>query len=344
MVNNIYFKQNIIMKIFQPYKNIIASALNNDSSGILSKSFNESEQSIKMFSVKDYETYKTKLSKPDDLEIMAHHMGVNTFSDQKVGQHPDFIHLKGTKEKEYHNIVSVFIDVKGSTNLYKKYDNETIFIITDTIQLLGITLCKIFGGFVHRLQGDGLFVYFGGKGVNKKSAIIQALTATSFFNSFLENDLKHLFEMHNIENIRTRIGIDFGDDSDVLWAMAGIEETSEVTTVSLHTSLAPKMQQYAENNGTVIGKNVVDFGQLEKILYSPIEERRYIYQDPSKGLNYGQYKFEWLKFLKQLNYIVTSNIDGSIEIKPTSPNYLDGLSSAAIKPIAELNRPWLKKS
>ena len=92
------------MKIFQPYKNIIASALNNDSSGILSKSFNESEQSIKMFSVKDYETYKTKLSKPDDLEIMARHMGVNTFSDQKVGQHPDFIHLKGTKEKELQHL------------------------------------------------------------------------------------------------------------------------------------------------------------------------------------------------------------------------------------------------
>lgn len=331
------------MKIFQQYKDIIASALNNDSQSIFNKSLNESERAIKMFSVKDYENYKTKLSKPADLEAMAKQMGVSTYSDQKVGQHPDFIHLKGTKDKEYHNIVSVFIDVKGSTNLYRKYDNETVFIITDTIQLLGITLCKIFGGFIHRLQGDGLFIYFGGKGIDKKSAIIQALTATSFFNSFLENDLKQLFEMHNIENIKTRIGIDFGDDKDVLWAMAGIAETSEVTTVSLHTSLAPKMQQYAENNGTVIGKNVIDFAYLDKLLYSPIEERRYIYQDQNKSLNYGQYKFHWLKFLKQLKYIVTSNIDGSIEMKPTNSNYLDGLNSLSIKPIAELNKPWFKR-
>lgn len=331
------------MKVFQPYKDIIASALNNDRAGIFEKSLNESYRETKMFSLNDYEKSKLSLSKPQDLELMAKQMGVKVFTNQQVGHHPDFVHLKGTKNREYHNIVSVFIDVKGSTNLYKKYDNDTVFIITDTIQLLGITLCKIFGGFIHRLQGDGLFVYFGGKGINRKSAINQALIATSLFNSFLENDLKQLFEFHGIERIKTRVGIDFGDDKDVLWAMAGTEQTSEVTTISLHTSLAPKMQHYAKSNGTVIGKNVVDSGEIDKDLYISVEEERYIYRDQEKSFFYGQYHFNWLKFLKQLSSIVTSQLDGAIEVKPSQPDYLNNLHSSSIKPIAEINKPWLKK-
>ena len=332
------------MKVFQPYKDIIASALNNDRANLFEKSLNESYRETKMFSLNDYERSKLSLSKPHDLELMALQMGVKVITNQQVGHHPDFVHLKGTKNREYHNIVSVFIDVKGSTNLYKKYDNDTVFIITDTIQLLGITLCKIFGGFIHRLQGDGLFVYFGGKSVDKKAGINQALVATSLFNSFLENDLKQLFEVHGIERIKTRIGMDFGDDKDVLWAMAGTEETSEVTTISLHTSLAPKMQQYALSNGTVIGKNVIDSGEIDKELYWSVEEERYIYRDQEKGFNYGQYHFNWLNFLKQLNSVVTSQFNGNIEIKSSLPNYLDSLESSSIKPIAEIHRPWLKKA
>lgn len=337
-----YLKIYNIMEVFNSYKKIIESALNNDNS--LNLSLNESAYAkTKFFSLNDYESSKKELSRPKDLELLASRLGVKEITEQKVGHHPDFVHLKGTKNKENHNIVSVFIDVKGSTNLYKKYDNETIFIITDTIQLLGINLVKIFGGFVHRLQGDGLFVYFGGKGIDKKSANTHALIATSLFNAFLENDLKQLFEQHGIEKIKTRIGIDFGDDKDVLWAMSGIGESSEVTTVSLHTSLAPKMQHYADSNGTVIGKNVIDFGEVDKDLYSPVDDERYIYKDPQKSFYYGQYKFNWLKFLKQLDFVVTSHFNGNIEIKPNRPSYLSELQSSSIKPIAEVSRPWLNR-
>ena len=331
------------MTIFQPYKDIIAAALNNDKNELFEKSLNEDYRSTKTFSLNDYKASKIKLTKPESLEVVAQKMDVKPFHNQRIGHHPDFAHLKGTKNKEYHNIVSVFIDVKGSTNLYKKYNNETVFIITDTIQLLGITLCKIFGGFIHRLQGDGLFVYFGGKGVSKESANIQALTATSLFNSFLENDLKWLFEEHGIERIKTRVGIDFGDDKDVMWAMAGIDESSEITTISLHTSLAPKMQQHATSNGTVIGKNVIDFGKIDKEFYSPVLEPRYIHIDAANAFNYGQYHFDWLKFLKLSKYIAVSPKDGAIEIKINPENYLGLLDSSKIKPIAELNKPWLKK-
>ena len=83
--------------------------------------------------------------------------------NQQLGLHPDFEHLKGTDIIEEHYIVSSFIDIKGSTNLFKKFDKQTVFLITNTILKAGIHTMLIFGGYVHRLQGDGLFVYFGDK-------------------------------------------------------------------------------------------------------------------------------------------------------------------------------------
>src|SRR5262245_38899604 len=50
----------------------------------------------------------------------------------KLGVHTDFKHLKGTDDIEYHYIVSIFIDIQGSTNLHKHYDLEEIYSITNT--------------------------------------------------------------------------------------------------------------------------------------------------------------------------------------------------------------------
>src|SRR5690606_523932 len=143
-------------------------------------------------------------------------------------------------------IVSVFIDISNSTSLFREYEPETILIITNTIQRAAIHTCVTFGGYVHRLEGDGLFVYFGGKGIDKKDATIKAITAASMFTYFVKNDLKKIFDHEGIEDISTKIGMDFGDDDKVLWAKAGIGDCSEITTYSLHTSLASKMQKWAK--------------------------------------------------------------------------------------------------
>jgi adenylate cyclase len=119
---------------------------------------------------------------------------------------------------------------------------ETVWVITNTIQRAAIHTCLIFGGYVHRLQGDGLFVYFGGKNIGAELAVERSLQFASVFTYFVQEDLKKIFTEQGIEKIFTRIGVDLGYDRDVIWRMAGIGEISEVTTCSLHTSLASKMQ------------------------------------------------------------------------------------------------------
>lgn len=334
------------METFKPYQNIIEKALNQNElrKGVSDTYSNESGRGLSgpsfnsRYSLSDYSSNRSHLSLSTDLTTAAKQMGAVPFENQLIGHHPNFLHLKGTSSIEKHYIVSSFIDIKGSTNLYKKYDEETIMIITNTIQLAAIHVCQAFGGFIQRIQGDGLFVYFGGKGIDKAKAVQHGLTALSLFTYFVKNDLKKVFEQHGIEKIYTRIGIDFGDDSQVLWAMAGKENISEITTVSLYTSLASKMQSWAKSNEIVVGKNVKDRASLDEGLYSAVAERRYIYEDPENSLYYSQHIFDWYKYLRGLNF-VASSLSGDISIKPqikSVPNI------SALYPIAAVSKPYAK--
>ncbi|MEB0276871.1 hypothetical protein QN376_19995, partial [Cryobacterium sp. 5B3] len=68
----------------------------------------------------------------------------------------------------------------------------------------------IFDGYIQRLHGDGMFVYFGGKNQDRAESAKRCLTAASLFTYFVKNDLKDLFSEQGIETIFTRIGIDYG--------------------------------------------------------------------------------------------------------------------------------------
>ena len=333
------------MDPFYEYQNIIEKALNrNDISKGMNESFrgatglNGPSSVLGKYTFSDYKTNREQLSFSSDLLGFANKMGAVHFDNQVIGHHPDFSHLKETAGTEKHYIISAFIDIKGSTNLFKKYDEETNMIITNTIQLAAINVCQLFGGFIQRIQGDGLFVYFGGKYRDKTQATQHCLTALSLFSYFVKNDLKNVFEQHGIERIFTRIGVDFGGDDKVLWAVAGKGNTSEITTYSLHTSLAAKMQAYAGSNEIVVGQNVKDKAGIEGGLFSVVEEKRYIFSNPEENFHYTQYKFDWLKLLKSSPYIATS-VTGEMTIKPqiaAIPN------AEALKQIIGANRPYAK--
>jgi len=232
--------------------------------------------------------------------------------------HPDFKHLKGTDNIEQHYIVSAFMDIAGSTNLFRSYDLEDNYLITNTIQIAALHTCIAVGGHVQRLQGDGVFAYFGGKYISKQKAAEMAVTACSMFTYFVANDLKNIFLGDEIENIKTRIGIDFGDDKDVLWANFGVMDVSELTTLSLHTSLAHKMVSSAKQNGIVVGDNMKTQLKADDAFFSLVtnskgEVDRYIFQDRAKNFNYTQYAFNWYNYLKSLSFI-GSDADGKLYI------------------------------
>lgn len=337
------------MKIYDDYLSTIRTAMSADKkyrSKFSAFSANDSsiQKSVNYAILNESVPQKRLLP---SLSALASELGLVPNFDQQLGLHPDFAHLKGTNNTENHYIVSAFIDIKGSTNLFSRYEPETVLIINTTIQRAAIHTCLIFGGYIHRLQGDGLFVYFGGKGVDKGVATLRALQSASVFTYFVKYDLKNLFLEQGIDKIFTRIGIDLGNKEDVIWSMAGIGEISEVTTCSLHTSLASKMQASAESNGIVVGDNVKNnIGLQFQNLVQPVSKRtgkesdRYIFQIQDENFNYTQYDLDWLNFLKRQDFIIT-NLQGEINLKrkidiPATRSIED------LKPLAVANKPYFK--
>ena len=96
---------------------------------------------------------------------------------EEIGSHPDFANLQ-ISECEYHYIVSVFVDIKGSTVLAAKLPLEDVRFIKNGILVTAIDIFQAFDGHIHRLQGDAIFAFFGRKDISKANAIIDALNAT----------------------------------------------------------------------------------------------------------------------------------------------------------------------
>lgn len=117
------------------------------------------------------------------------------------------------------------------------------------------------------------FYLFWKKGFRGEKSYITCTNSIKPIYVFYKNEVKILFEQKGLDPIYTRIGVDFGGMDDVLWAMAGVDNISEIATYSLYTSLASKMQGYAKSNQIIIGKNIIDTTSLDISLYEPVDEK-----------------------------------------------------------------------
>ena len=104
-----------------------------------------------------------------------------------------------------------------------------------------------------------------------------------------------------------------------MWSHYGIANCNELTTTSLHTDLAAKLQNKASVNSIRIGKNLVDAIEMNEDYISiptvkkngqPVEDR-YIIQ--SSELNYCQFDFSWKKYLNSFSFY-RKNGSGNLEI------------------------------
>lgn len=221
-----------------------------------------------------------------------------------IGNHPDFTHLQNN-ETENHYAVSMFVDIKGSTLLSKNFNLQKIRLLKDTVLTLVIYICNFFGGHIQRLQGDGVFVYFVRRGQDSKDAVISALNAASTINYFMKYELVKVFENEEATPLKVRTGIDYGSAEQVLWSWYGVPSCNELTTTSLHTDMAAKLQGYASGNGIMVGDNIQKIIDLHEKLVSNTYE-------PIMG--YKKWNFNWENYFNTFDFIKKSNNKLSIEI------------------------------
>ena len=168
---------------------------------------------------------------------------------------------------------------------------------------------QVFDGHIHRLQGDAVFAYFGWKDKCEEDAIIDSLNAASFLLYYIENGLNQQLEQEQLAPIKLRIGIDFGEEQEVLWSEYGLPPSTEVTTTSLHTDLAAKLQNQASANSIMIGDNIKTFLDLPnefitKKTYQEngiTKEKDYILKKPE--ITYRMWVFQHKKYLKYFPFL-----------------------------------------
>jgi len=323
------------MSIFNPYLDVIKKAVDKDPrriSNILN--LNQDESNYDLSYIQSLRNELPGLEKLNESVQFNKGLGTPAISNlPKLGNHPDFSYLRGTTNTEKHWIISGFVDVQKSTQLNNRFTLQTVALITEGIVKASIFAVNLCGGYVHRIQGDGLMVYFGGKSIEKKQATKDALKAFALISYFVKNDLKEYFESNGIKDIFTRTGIDLGHDNQVLWMYSGLGEAGEVTTSSLHTSLAPKMQATASSNGIVVGQHIIN--QLSSDKYFKQKSRPiWDYED---GRFYNHYDFDWEKYITENDFAVQDqfgNVVLTIGSPKTKPNPID------LVPIASTSKPY----
>jgi class 3 adenylate cyclase len=312
------------MSLFNNYKTGIESVLSR-SGNSFQKGLNSPlmllNESKKVFSsVPDTIEPDSKTILEYDSNQLEKYFGPNRCSFDKIsiGNHPDFKYLKENQVLKHH-CVSMFIDIKGSTKLALKYSLEEVRLIKDTLLTLCINVASHFGGHVHRLQGDAAFVQFVRKDSNPNDSIINALNAASVLCQAVSEDLSSAFVSYGLDPIKIRVGIDYGSDSQVMWSYYGIANCNELTTTSLHTDLAAKLQHKASVNSIRIGKNLVDAIEMkEDYITTPKVNKEGTYIDDyyiiqSANFNYRQFDFDWKKYLNNFSFY-KRNSSGKLEI------------------------------
>lgn len=176
-----------------------------------------------------------------------------------IGAHPDFEYLDGTDETTNHHITTVFIDIKNSTRLSLRYDLCQVRKIKNTILRAASETVRALDGHVHRFMGDALMAYFGGLKQDKESACMAAINCAAMLRLLMHEAIGPGLQRQGIDpvDIGFRVGIDYGDDDDVLWSSYGYTDVSEVTATSFFVDAAAKLQSMASEDSTMLGNSLV---------------------------------------------------------------------------------------
>lgn len=253
-----------------------------------------------------------------DRKTLKKYFGENkdSFENITIGSHPDFSNLTNTDYLNHH-CVSAFIDIKGSTRLIDKYTLLEVRLIKDSLLTLAIEVANQFGGHVHRLQGDGIFLQFVRRNKIPNDAVINALNAVAVLTQFVSVELSNIMKQYELRPLKIRAGIDYGEDEKVLWSYYGVAGCEELTTTSLHTDMAAKLQAKADDNCILIGDNVKKILDIKKEFYSYYQnsENKELVYHITPNLTYPFFVFNWKEYLNSLPFISKASGSDSLEIR-----------------------------
>jgi len=195
-----------------------------------------------------------------DVRAMFGRTGINTHS---ISEHPDFAHLDDDISIKYQYICPLFVDIIGSTSLSLKYDLEFIYTLKNAVIRTCIEVIRAFDGYVHRIMGDAVLGFFGSSNISKKQSSLDCLDASVMISLILEKIIQPWIAKQKVSfedslDFGFRIGCNFGDDHNVLWANYGFGNVGEISPTGFPIDLAAKLQGLAAKNKIMLGQDLLE--------------------------------------------------------------------------------------
>ena len=101
------------------------------------------------------------------------------------------------------------MDIENSTRLNILFTPEEVQKIKNAFICTAIEIIKSFDGHVHRIMGDAVMAFFGGKGTDEFDDIINALNCGTLLQYFSKTVVKPRLNFTDYP-FGIRVGIDFG--------------------------------------------------------------------------------------------------------------------------------------
>lgn len=192
------------------------------------------------------------------------YFGKGNINYNTIASHPDFKHLVSSEEYIKQYICTMFVDIKGSTTLSLKYELEFVHQFKNAVIQACIECMRAFDGYVHRIMGDAVLGFFGSQAISKEQAILDCMNCAATLNIFLIQNIQPWLkevkpEFQDEYDFGFRIGCNFGDDDDVLWANYGFGKTGEVSPTGFSVDLAAKLQGLSGKNKAMMGQGLLEF-------------------------------------------------------------------------------------
>lgn len=236
--------------------------------------------------------------------------GKSDLAQPAIGDHPDFKILAGSTDVVFCPITTLFMDIESSTRLGILYSPEEVFKIKNAFIATAIEVIQSFDGHVHRIMGDAVMAFFGGRLAQPENAVLQALNAAAMIQYIVKKAIIPRLTEEGFENpFGIRVGLDYGSRDHVLWSSYGFPGSNEVTATSFFVDAASKLQHAAPRNSVMLGQSLRDFIFFPKELISikktmsgsqTIDEPFLlpnITDRDKKPINYRQYIFDSISYL-----------------------------------------------
>jgi class 3 adenylate cyclase len=218
------------------------------------------------------------------------------------GGHPDYDHLAAPElagKTEEGTITTLFMDLKNFTKYCCFLSPKAVYQAKAASIETAVGVCRIYGGYLHEIPGDGVMFFFGGKNKDDIDFAKKAINAAADTMDTLENEVMVEYNSNEqFPNIHPKIGVDYGNAT---WGAYGAQPIFEVKATAFNVDIAHKMMSERLSQEVAVGEDIKNLLKIDEEKYLTTGwryEKQLTVKGETKKICYETHVFNWQQWLR----------------------------------------------